>query len=270
MRIALCQMQVWQGQRETNWRTAEGMLEEAARAGAQVAVLPEMWTCGYDFARLDEHAEAIDGPTRQRLAAAARSLGLWVVGGSWPLRDAEGVANASLTFASDGQLKHVYRKVHLIGLMDEDKYLRAGREAATFSLDTVEAAVMICYDLRFPELGRRYALAGAKVLFVPAEWPRQRAAHWRTLCVARAIENQAYVVAVNMVGYNDKDQFAGGSMVVDPWGETVAECNPQPGVVCVDIDLAKVDQVRTAMSVLRDVRPDVYGSGENHLGITTS
>ncbi|WP_026960811.1 carbon-nitrogen family hydrolase [Alicyclobacillus herbarius] len=263
MRIALCQMQVWQGERERNWQTAEEMLAKAREGGADVAVLPEMWTSGYDFGRLEEHAETLTGPTRARMAEAARRLGLWVVAGSWPVRGPEGVANTSCTFAPNGQLVHVYRKVHLIGLMAEDRYLVPGQAANTFTLAGNEAAVMICYDLRFPELARRFALSGAKVIFIPAEWPVQRAAHWRALCTARAIEDQAYVVAVNMSGWNDQDRFAGGSLVVDPWGEMVVEGGEEPGILYADIDLTKVEEVRSAMSVLRDARPDVYQAKVN-------
>jgi omega-amidase len=260
MRIALCQMRVMQGQRAVNWATAEAMLREATAAQTDVVVLPEMWTSGYDFARLEEHAEVLDGPTAQRMAGLARELGVWIIAGSLPVRFADGVRNTSLTFDPEGQLRHVYSKLHLIGLMQEDRYLTCGRDAATFDLSGVPAAVMICYDLRFPELARRYALAGAKLLFVPAQWPQPRAAHWRTLLRARAIEDQMYVIGVNMSGWNENDRFAGGSLVVDPWGEMVVEAGAEPGIVYAEVDPRRVDQVRAQMSVLRDVRPDVYGA----------
>lgn len=258
MRIALCQMEVVQGDRAGNKERAEAMIREAASAGAAVVVLPEMWTCGYDFSRLSEHTEEVDGPTGKQLQEWARRYRVWLVGGSFPVSFEEGVSNTSLTYSPDGTLVNLYRKLHLIGLMQEDRYLTPGNSCATFSLGSGRAGVMICYDLRFPELARTYALEGASVIFVPAQWPVQRADHWKALIIARAIENQAYVVGVNMTGHNDRDRFAGGSLAVDPWGRVVAEGGSEPAVLYADLDFALVNEVRSRMPVFRDRRPRAY------------
>ncbi|MBE3552646.1 MAG: carbon-nitrogen family hydrolase [Kyrpidia tusciae] len=264
MRVALCQMEVAQGDRAGNRARAETMVRESAGNRADVVVLPEMWTCGYDFAHLSEHTEEIDGETATLLGQWAREHGIWLIGGSFPIQFADGVSNTALTFAPDGTLVNLYRKIHLIGLMDEDRHLAPGESRATFAMGkpgtppATRAGVMICYDLRFPELARAHVLEGAEILFLPAEWPVQRADHWRTLIVARAIENQAYVIGVNIVGRNDRDRFAGGSLAVDPWGRVVAEAGAKPGILYADLDFELVADVRRRMPVLRDRRPKAY------------
>ncbi|MBX6394894.1 MAG: carbon-nitrogen family hydrolase [Alicyclobacillaceae bacterium] len=258
MRIALCQMEVVQGDRAGNRQRAEEMIREAASAGAEVVVLPEMWTCGYDFSRLSEHAEEVDGQTAKLLQQWARRYRVWLVGGSFPVTFAEGVSNTSLTFSPDGTLVNLYRKLHLIGLMQEDRYLKPGNSCSTFALGSQRAGVMICYDLRFPELARTYALEGASVVFIPAEWPVQRADHWKALITARAIENQMFVVGVNMTGHNDQDRFAGGSLAVDPWGQVVAEGGSEAAVLYADLDFRLVTEIRSRMPVLKDRRPQAY------------
>jgi predicted amidohydrolase len=119
--------------------------------------------------------------------------------------------------------------------------------------------IAICYDLRFPELLRRYAVQGAKLIIIPAEWPIERIDHWRALLQARAIENQAYIVATNSAGKTGDKIFGGHSAVIDPWGKVMVELGEQPGLATVDIDLDYVDTVRARIPVFEDRRTDIYG-----------
>lgn len=269
MKLGVCQMNVVQGAVAENQITAQQMIREAASEGAQLVVLPEMWTSGYDFAHLDQHAEDLDGPSAHLLRNLAMELGVVIVGGSIPIRHRNGVCNTSVAYDSQGQLLGVYRKVHLIGLMNEDKYLLPGEELTGFEFDTAgsstanpresaKAATIICYDLRFPELARGAMQGGAQVLFIPAEWPVQRRQHWEVLLTARAIENQMFVVGANMAGRNVQDTFAGGSRVIDPWGDTVAQAGDSPEILYADIDLQMVAEVRKRVPSLRDRRVSVY------------
>jgi omega-amidase len=258
MKIAVCQMNIIQGEKKENRTTVERMIKEAASNGAQLVALPEMWTSGYDFSRLDEHKEPLEGPTYQFLSKLASEHKVWIIGGSFPVDFPDGVRNTSLTFDPAGNQRNIYSKVHLIGLMAEDQYLVSGTECGLFDIEGHLAAVEICYDIRFPELARTYALDGAKILFVPAEWPIQREDHWVTLLRARAIENQFYVVGVNMAGRNKNDVFNGRSMIIDPWGKVIAEAGSEPTILYSDVDLNVVDSVREKMPVLKDRRPSVY------------
>ncbi|WML55151.1 carbon-nitrogen family hydrolase [Neobacillus sp. PS3-12] len=258
MKIAVCQMEIIQGDKNINRVTAERMITEAAQNGAQVVVLPEMWTSGYDFAQLDQHKEPLEGSTYQFLSEIAGKQNVWVVGGSHPVEFPEGVRNTTLTFNPKGELQNIYSKVHLIGLMAEDQYLVPGTDCHVFDLDGHLAAVEICYDIRFPELARSYAVEGAKILFIPAEWPIQREDHWVALLRARAIENQMFVVGVNTSGKNENDVFNGHSMIIDPWGKTIAEAGSDSTILYCDVDLDLVTSVRERMPVFKDRRPSVY------------
>jgi omega-amidase len=258
MKIAVCQMEIIQGNQKVNRTTAQQMIKEAADNGAELIVLPEMWTSGYDFSRLAEHKEPLLGPTHKFLSSLAKENKVWIVGGSYPVEFEDGVRNTSLTFDPTGNLRNTYSKVHLIGLMAEDEYLVPGNECTVFDVEGHLASVEICYDIRFPELARNFALQGAKILFIPAEFPIQREDHWIALLRARAIENQFYVVGVNMAGRNDSDVFNGHSMVIDPWGVTISEAGSEPTILYSDVDLNLVDSIREKIPVFRDRRPSVY------------
>jgi predicted amidohydrolase len=142
--------------------------------------------------------------------------------------------------------------------MDEDKWLAPGEESVLVEADWGKTGLAICYDLRFTELFRKYALNGAKLVILPAEWPNRRTAHWQTLLRARAIEDQMYVIAVNRVGESRGEHFGGRSAVIDPWGEAVVEAGSDPALLHAEIDLALVDDVRKRIPVFEDRRPDVY------------
>jgi predicted amidohydrolase len=258
MKIAICQMNVVQGDSVQNEQRATKMIANAAEGGAELIVLPEMWKSGYDFNNLAKHVEPINGTTATFLAEQAKLHGVYLVGGSFTMQQAGKVFNTSLTFDPHGKQINAYSKLHLIGLMGEDKYLSAGTDYQTFSLGDVLASVIICYDLRFPELIRTYAVEGASILIVPAEWPIQREAHWLALLRARAIENQMFVVGANIVGQNENDRFNGNSIIFDPWGEVVTQAGSEEEILFADLALEKVAEIRQAIPVFQDRVPHKY------------
>jgi predicted amidohydrolase len=142
--------------------------------------------------------------------------------------------------------------------MSEDQYLTAGEELAIVDFAGVKAGLAICYDLRFPEIFRRYALDGAQMVFLPSEWPHPRLAHWQTLLRARAIENQLFMIACNRTGKSRETAFFGHSCIIDPWGESVIEGGESPMLLTATIDTAMVDEVRTRIPVFADRRPALY------------
>ncbi len=258
MKVAICQMKVVQGDTVQNQLHAAEMIAKAADGGADLIVLPEMWKSGYDFTNLEKHMEPVDGPTASFLAEQAKSHGVYLIGGSFTMEQVGKVYNTSLSFNPQGEQINIYSKLHLIGLMQEDKYLSAGTEFQTFSLGEALASVIICYDLRFPELIRTYAVEGASILLVPAEWPVQRETHWLALLKARAIENQMYVVGANIVGQNENDKFNGNSIIFDPWGEVVAQAGNEEQILFADLALEKVAEIRQAIPVFADRVPHRY------------
>ncbi|WNI16739.1 carbon-nitrogen family hydrolase [Actinacidiphila sp. ITFR-21] len=230
-----------------------------AQAGADLVVLPELWPVGAFAADAfaAEAEQAAGGPTAAVMGAAARDAGVWLHAGSVVERDfsQEGgpLYNTSLLFAPDGTLHTTYRKIHRFGFdRGEAVLMTAGDRIATARLPQAVLGLATCYDLRFPELFRLLLDAGAQVLVVPAGWPARRLAHWRVLVRARAIESQAYVLACGTAGTHAGVEQAGHSMVVDPWGEVLAEAGPGEQLLTVELDPARVAATRAEFPVLRD------------------
>lgn len=260
LRLALIQIDVRTGDPDANFAALERLLERAAALPRKpdVIVAPEMWNTGYALDRIGELADPDGRRTKALLAAFCRRHRVNVIAGSIAEAGAEGVANAAYGFNRDGRETVRYAKIHLFPLMDEHRHLRAGDRPGLFSLEGTKAGILICYDLRFPELARRLALAGARLLFVPAQWPHPRLHHWRTLLMARAIENQVYVIGCNRVGESDGASFFGHSMVVDPWGNIVAEAGEEETILTADLDPDAVDEARKRLPVWESRRPDLY------------
>lgn len=260
LNIACIQSDIVLGEPKVNQYRLEQWMQQAVQAEEKpdVIVLPEMWNTGYALTDIDDLADLQGLESKTWLSGFARRHEVHIVGGSVAQKTGNEVRNTMYTYNRQGELSGEYSKIHLFRLMEEEKYLAAGDQKVTFELEGVQAGASICYDIRFPELARSLALEGARVLFVPAEWPHPRLHHWRTLLTARAIENQMYVVACNRVGVSGKDSFFGHSMIIDPWGEIIAEGGESEEIVTGQIDLSLVEEVRNKIPVFEDRRPGLY------------
>lgn len=247
LRVAAVQMRVVSGEPRKNMVRAEAMLREAANQGAQAALLPELWTCGYARDRwasiADEHAEE----TRRFLQNEARRLNMAIIGGSFPTRGDDGIYSTCYIVRPDGEIMGSYSKEHLFPLLNEPDFLRPGAPGAAVDTPLGKWASLICFDIRFPESARQLAYGGTRVLWVPAEWPHPRLEHWRTLLRARAIENQLFVVAANRTGDGDGSDWCGHSVAIDPWGNILAEAEEEECVLVANLDMKLVDEVRARM-----------------------
>lgn len=257
--ISLAQMNIKLGNVKQNVAQVEKWTEEAARRGSHVIVLPELWSTGYDLENAKAHADQLNQGLFTQLSAIATQNKISIIGSTMEKRGAE-VANSASFFAPNGRMMGIYRKIHLFGLMDEPDYLQAGSSPLTMDLPWGKTALAICYDLRFPELFRRYAVDGAIMTIIPAEWPMARVEHWRALLVARAIENQCYVIACNAAGETGGTVFGGHSMIVDPWGKIVVEAGDDPNLLTAEIELDRVAEARETIPVFDDRRPETYES----------
>ena len=255
--IALAQIDIAFGQPEKNFQTVANAVAEAAQQGAEVVVLPEMWNTGYDLEHLATTADPDGLRTKAFLSALAQQYHLAIVGGSVAAAESGRFYNRSLMVDHHGRQLAKYDKVHRFRLMNEEKFITAGATADHFTLG-VPASVAICYDLRFPEWFRRMASDGTQLFFLPAEWPTPRLPQFNALLAARAIENQAYVVAVNRVGNDPNNAFGGQSQVVDPFGERLLKLDDQPQVGIVTIDLDRIGAARQQIPVFTDRRPELY------------
>jgi deaminated glutathione amidase len=267
LRVAAVQLNAT-ADRAANLATADRLVREAAARGAALVVLPEKWPLLGSGAQLQEGAEAIDGPAMSWARECARELALELVAGSFTERTPDGQRhNTSLHISPDGEIRAVYRKIHMFDVTidglayRESEYETPGDQIVVSRTDAgVELGMTICYDLRFPELYRILALRGARVLLVPAAFtlPTTRD-HWETLLRARAIENQAFVIAANQIGENEPGRHSGGrSMIVDPWGVVLAQATDSVGVIVAELDLAKLDAIRASLPSLANRRPAAY------------
>jgi omega-amidase len=258
MKITCIQMDISFGSPERNFEKAETLIERASKEKPDIIVLPELWTTGYNLTRLEEIGDRNAESSIQFLQTMAQKHNAAFIGGSVANKTADGVFNTLLAVSSTGELLHQYSKLHLFKLMDEHLHLSPGSGDASFKLNGHSLAGFICYDIRFPEWIRKHALEGAEAIFAVAEWPMPRLAHWRALLIARAIENQCFVVACNRAGSDPSNQFAGHSIIIDPWGEVVAEASEHEEILSAEIDLRLVEEVRGRIPVFTDRRPEFY------------
>lgn len=258
--ISLAQIDIELGDPAANLDKAAAWTAEAARRGSDVVVFPEMWTTGCDWSNIDRLAASQDEVIRA-VAALAKKHHIWLNGSMLALDETGQPTNTSILFDPQGEQAGLYRKIHLFGVMDEDQYLAPGQSLATVETAWGQNGLAICYDLRFPEMFRSYALKGVNMVYLPAEWPHPRLAHWQTLLRARAIENQMYMVAVNRVGNDGTYDFFGHSAIIDPWGNTVVEAGETEVLLTAAIDTETVTTVRQKIPVFRDRRPDLYQLG---------
>jgi predicted amidohydrolase len=258
LNISLAQMNIALGDVRKNVAIMQKMVEEASRRGSKMIVLPELWSTGYDLQKAKDYASQLNQGLFAQLSTAATQYKIAITGSILELRGLA-VSNSAPVFHPTGRMMGVYRKIHLFRLMQEDQYLQAGSSPLMLDLPWGPTGVAICYDLRFPELFRRYALDGAKMVIIPAEWPLARIEHWRALLIARAIENQCYLVACNSAGDTGGTVFGGHSMVVDPWGRIVIEAGEEPQLLTVEIEMNVVEEARSKIPVFEDRREDVYG-----------
>lgn len=255
--ISLGQMDVVLGQPAANFERVREWTREAARRGSALVLFPELWSTSYDYEAVDRLAEPLGEGLFAQLSELARENHI-AIGGSVLEKQDGRVYNTFALHGGDGSLQAAYRKVHLFRLMDEDKWLAPGDRLELVETDWGMTGLGICYDLRFPEMFRRYALGGARLVLLPAEWPAVRTYHWQTLLRARAIENQMFVAACNRVGELRGEPFGGRSAVIDPWGEPLVEGGANESLLTTEIDLSKVDEARGRIKVFEDRRPDVY------------
>jgi predicted amidohydrolase len=263
MRVAVCQLNA-RDDRTRNLRVARELLDRAADAGAEFAILPEY----VDYLGPGAGApkpEPVDGEFATFFAEAARERRMWVHAGSFHEAgpDPDRTFNTSLIFDRDGELAAAYRKIHLYDVeipgrvsYHESHSVAPGTEVVVAQVEALRVGLSICYDLRFPELYRRLATTGANVLVVPAAFMTHTGRdHWEVLLRARAIENQCYVLAAAQIGDHDPGRTCyGRSMIVDPWGTVLAQAPDTVGVTVADLDLDRLTTIRAELPSLANRR----------------
>ncbi len=269
------------GDTKRNLGTADRLARAAAADGAQLVVLPEKFTVLGSEEQLVAGAEPLDGPAMRWASALARELGIDLIAGSIAERREghEKLGNTSVHIGPNGAIRAVYRKIHMFDVevggvaYSESTTEDPGEEIVVSELaGGVPIGLSVCYDLRFPELFRILALRGALVIALPSAFTRTTGeAHWDTLVRARAIENQAFVVAADQTGTHtaEKESY-GGSMIVDPWGEVLAKAADEECFVAADLDLDRQREVRHKLPSLANRMPRAYRWPEHGTGRETA
>ncbi|PIE22876.1 MAG: carbon-nitrogen hydrolase [Planctomycetota bacterium] len=262
LRVSCLQWDIRKGQVAHNLRVATELIEEASDGGTRLCVLPELWSSsfmGSDTASVQGEVEDAHEEIRQ----LSRDLNVCIVGSGNELL-ADGKLYNRAHVYDKGELLGSYRKIHLFTPLGEERWFKSGSDALILDTEFARLGVAICYDLRFPELIRHLYQQGAEIIVIPAQWPDVRAAHWRLLNRARAVENQCFVAASNRCGLDPslvsgKDvKYPGNSILIDPTGEVLAQGNGEEGVVSADFELRQVQLIRRAIPVTKDRRDDIY------------
>lgn len=267
LKVAVCQMRIVDSKTENLTRAGE-LINAAANNGADLIVLPEIFNIPYQADLMVENAELYPGRTTDYLAELARRHSVILVGGSIPEIDTQGcIFNSSFVFDEKGALIGRHRKMHLFDVdipgqifFQESAVFCPGEGLQIIRHGGLSFAVIICYDIRFPELARWAALAGAELLVVPAAFNLTTGpAHWEILMRSRAIDNQLYVIAASPARNPEASYQAWGhSMVVDPWGNITSQADIAESVIYADLDLGLVSRIRQELPLLRHRRTDIY------------
>ena len=264
IRIALAQI-LSSTEKKANLQLAKELISEAKGKGAQWIAFPEFLMAFSPESQSPEElvaiAEATDGPFTTSLSAAARTHGIHVLATIYERSNLTNrVYDTALWIDSAGRIAAIYRKLHLydaLGFKESDKFAAGAELMPPFATNLGQIGMMICYDLRFPELSRLLTLMGAEILVSPSGWVQgdMKLEHWQTMVRARALENGCYVIAPGQVG----NIYIGHSMVADPFGRVVIDMGERRGLEIVDLDLARVAEVREKLPLIKNRRADVYG-----------
>lgn len=250
MRIGMLQMDVAEGNKERNIRHAFDMLEEAARQ-ANVLVMPELWTIGYNFRDFQERVTHVNDGLINRLSSFAEFHHITLAAGTLPVEKNGIVKNMGLIFGPDGRLKAHYSKRHLFYGYLEAELMAPGTHLMCTDINGVRTGMAVCYEFYFPKMWRRMAKSGTTLVLAPASWPKVHLHQWGVLTRARAIENGMCICAVNMVGTYHGVQLGGHSMFIDPVGQVQVEGDLDEHIYYADYDEIKYKDLGRQLAVIR-------------------
>lgn len=233
--------------------------ETVKKEKSDVVVLPETWSTGYyPKDNLMSFCEADGDRCKKTFSLLAKQLNVNIVAGSVATIRNGKVYNTAYVFDREGEAVGEYDKTHLFTPMDEHKFFEYGKEPIIFETDGHKCGIVICYDIRFPELARTLALEGIEMLFVVSQWPEKRIEHLKVLSQARAIENQMFVAVCNSCGEAGGVQFGGNSRVIDPWGTVLASAGEAEEIITADCDFAVIEGIRKSINVFNDRKKEIY------------
>ncbi len=259
MKICCIQMNMELSCPDKNFSHAAELVEQAAASSPDVILLPETWNTGfYPEQGLKDMAAGAAERVKSEMGSLAKKHNVNIIAGSVSDMREGSVYNTSLVFDRKGCCIASYSKTHLFSPMGENRHYSPGNSLCTFELDGIRAGLIICYDIRFPELARSLALKGMDMLFAVSQWPDIRIPQLHTLAAARAIENQAYVACCNSCGNAGQTQYGGRSIMISPLGDTIAMAGTSEEILTGEFDLSTLPNIRSAIPVFTDRRSEIY------------
>ncbi len=266
IKIAVCQIKTETDKAES-MRKTEAMIAEASQNGADIVVLPEMFNCPYSNKYFRGFAEAENGESVDTMSSWARDNGIILVGGSIPEKDGDKLHNTCFVFDRSGNVIARHRKAHMFDVefengisFKESKHFSPGNEITVFDTEYGKMGVIVCFDIRFPELSRAMAKRGAQIIFCPAQFNMTTGPkHWELSLRARAMDNELFFVGASAARYEGFDyECWGHSAVVSPFGEVLASCDEKEQILYCDVDLDEIDSVRRQLPTFLKLREDLY------------
>ncbi len=259
MKVSCIQMDMAFGSSGENVVKAEKLIRDAAKNNPDVIVLPETWNTGFfPEESIENYCDRDGEKTKRLIGGLAKEFNVNIVAGSVANIKNGKIYNTSYIFDRDGKCIAEYDKTHLFSPMNEHKHFQKGDHLCKFTLDGKSCGIIICYDIRFPELIRSMTVTGLDCLFVVSQWPASRVHHLNALVKARAIENQMFVVCCNSCGRAGKNVYAGNSRICDPWGVETVTAGDFEEIITGEIDYSVIENIRTTINVFADRRPELY------------
>ncbi len=259
LKVSCIQMDMAFGSSNENFVKAEKLIRDAAKNNPDVVVLPETWNTGFfPEESIENYCDRDGEKTKAVIGGLAKELNINIVAGSVANVKGGKVYNTSYIFDREGRCIGEYDKTHLFSPMKEDKHFQKGDRICKFTLDGKSCGIIICYDIRFPELIRSMTVTGLDCLFVVAQWPAVRVPHLNALVKARAIENQMFVCCCNSCGKAGKNMYGGNSRIVDPWGEELVTTGGTENIISAELDFGIIQNIRSTINVFADRRPELY------------
>ena len=259
MKVSCLQMNMLFEKPDDNFSHAKELIRKAAEQGTDTVLLPETWNTGFFPENdLESFCDKNGQRVKNEIGSLAKEYNINIVAGSVSnIKDGK-VYNTAYVFSRDGQCVAEYDKTHLFTPMHEDDFYEKGDHLCRFELDGCSCAVLICYDIRFPELTRTLSVQGLDFLFLVSQWPKVRTAHILALTKARAIENQMFVANCNSCGIAGKTVYGGNSSIHDPWGERIAHAGEEEEIITADCDTSILKNIRETINVFADRRVELY------------
>ncbi len=248
--VGIVQFDILTGKVEENLKTAIGGINSLASKGADIIVLPEMFSSSFDYDNLIKHSEET-AEILFKLKQTAQQNNV-IIAASMPEIENKNIFNTLYLIEKNGKLAESYRKIHLFSPTCEDKHFRNGTKPVVCKTSAGNIGLMICYDLRFPELCRKLTDDGAEIIIIAAQWPELRVEHWDILIKARAIENQVFVAAANRCGKSNDLKFPGHSQVISPWGKELAKANGNFELLVAELNLTEITKARETIPCLAE------------------